>query len=210
MNHELANAKKNLRSTVKSRLNTLKLDRVDAAMRLYERLVAIPNVKRAKTIGVFVDFGTEIATRCFIPDLFNGEGTTRTVGVPFCVGSEMRFFKLSRPDLDPETNAPVFHDLIPMSFGILEPKPELRQQPEKMISPDDFDVMITPGLAFDLHGRRLGRGAGFYDRYLPLLRHDAFIVGVSYEEQLVEHLPTGDYDFNIHAVVTPDRVVVFE
>ncbi len=210
MDQKLANAKKELRSVIRSRLKTLQINRVGAAMKLYERLISLPRVRQAKTIGVFIDFGTEIPTRYFIPKLFEGNGFTRDVGIPFCVDGEMNFYRLERPDVEPETNEPVFHDLTPMTFGILEPTPERRSKPQNLLRPECFDVMITPGLAFDLQGRRLGRGAGFYDRYLPRLRSDALIVGIGYEEQIVEEAPVGELDHMIHALVTPDRAVIFE
>ena len=78
----------------------------------------------------------------------------------------------------------------------------------EMILSEEFDVVLAPGLAFDLQGRRLGRGAGFYDRFLPKLRNDAFVVGLCYEEQIVEQTPVDNLDFRVHAVATPNRIVV--
>ncbi|MGI6402277.1 MAG: 5-formyltetrahydrofolate cyclo-ligase [Thermoguttaceae bacterium] len=208
MENNLPVAKKRLRSAIKARLAALSLDRREAAMKLYENLLAMPRVADAKTICVFVDFGNEMETRYFIPCLFDGPGFTRVVGVPFCVGKIMRFYKLERPTLAPESHEPVFRDLAASNYGILEPTLERQNSPQHIVAPEDIDVMLTPGLAFDLQGRRLGRGAGYYDRYLPQLRRDAFIVGIGYEEQLVEETPAGELDFRVHAVVTPVRSAI--
>jgi 5-formyltetrahydrofolate cyclo-ligase len=207
MNVELTVDKKELRRQTKERLKALNVDRASAADSLYANLMTIPKVISARTIAVFVDFGTEISTRRFIPQLFIAKEFTRTVGVPFCTDGEMNFYKLLPPTLDPQTKEPFFNDLVPMAFGILEPRTELRNIPENILAPEDIDVVITPGLAFDLRGGRLGRGAGYYDKFLPKIRPDALAIGICYEEQIVERAPTDAHDFRVHAIATPKRVV---
>lgn len=210
MEQDLASAKKSLRSSMKNRLQTLAFDRNDAAEKLYRNLMSLSQVRNATTVAVFIDFGEEVRSRRFIPRLFDGHGFSRTIGIPFCLGVEMRFYKLSRPIVDPETGEPSFPDLIPAKYGILEPRPELRDVSENIVNPEDIDVILTPGLAFDLHGGRLGRGAGYYDRFLPKTRPNATVIGVCYDEQIVLKTPTDDRDFRVHAVATPERVVLFK
>ncbi len=212
MTPELAAAKKELRALVNNRLNDMLVDRVDISNRLYENLTTLTAIQNARVVGIFVDFRNELPTRYFIPKLFDIPGNsaeTRIVAVPFCVGKEMEFYKLDRPTVDPQTHEPTFADLEPMSFGILEPSVSRRELPGAIVSPQAFDVMIAPGVAFDLQGRRLGRGAGFYDRYLPKLRKDAVIIGIGYDEQLVDEVPTDENDFKVHAFVTPSLAVTF-
>ena len=193
---------------MKERLKSLNVDRKSVSTRLYENLITLEKIKNARTVAVFVDFGAEIPTRHFIPQLFDANGFTRIVGVPFCSQEEMRFYKLRRPTLERQFGAPIFNDLTPATFGILEPRPELRSVPGNVVAPEEFDAVLAPGLAFDLHGRRLGRGAGFYDRFLTKLRRDAFVVGLCYEEQIVEQTPVDAHDFRVHALATPERTVV--
>ncbi len=207
MNVEFTVDKKELRRQTKERLKALNVDRASAADSLYANLMTIPKVVSARTIAVFVDFGTEISTRRFIPQLFIAKEFTRTVGVPCCTDGEMKFSELGPPTLDPQTKEPFFNDLVPMAFGILEPRTELRNNPENILAPEDIDVVITPGLAFDLRGGRLGRGAGYYDKFLPKIRPDALAIGICYEEQIVERAPTDAHDFRVHAIATPKRVV---
>jgi 5-formyltetrahydrofolate cyclo-ligase len=85
--------------------------------------------------------------------------------------------------------------------GIREPIPAAAA-----IAPARLDLVVVPGVAFDIHGGRLGRGAGFYDRFLAGIR--AYAVGVCLDEQVVEHVPMGDADTRLHAVVTPTRTLV--
>ena len=74
----------------------------------------------------------------------------------------------------------VARDLASGSCGIREPSPALPR-----VAPPEIDVFLCPGLAFDRHGGRLGRGRGFYDRALASARPDALKLGICHPIQLV-------------------------
>lgn len=84
--------------------------------------------------------------------------------------------------------------------GVREPGPDARA-----VWAGEVDLVVTPGLAFDGAGGRLGRGAGFYDRFLAGTR--AARVGAGLDEQIVEAVPMTDTDARLDAVVTPTRVL---
>ncbi|MGD9790484.1 MAG: 5-formyltetrahydrofolate cyclo-ligase [Phycisphaerales bacterium] len=74
-------------------------------------------------------------------------------------------------------------------------------------------VVVTPGLAFDVSGGRLGRGAGFYDRFLARWRLEsrssvARVIGVSLDEQIIDRVPIDAFDELVDEIVTPTRVIV--
>lgn len=74
--------------------------------------------------------------------------------------------------------------------------------------PDAVVCVLVPGLAFDESGARLGRGGGFYDRFLASLdRVRAAIVGVAFDAQIIADLPMLEHDVRLDAVVTPARIV---
>lgn len=93
-------------------------------------------------------------------------------------------------------------DLAPGRFGILEP------QSNAPAAGRSFDLILVPGLAFDRSGGRLGRGRGFYDRFLSGI--SGFRVGVSFDSQLVDSVPVEAHDMRMDAVVTPSGVIVCE
>jgi 5-formyltetrahydrofolate cyclo-ligase len=93
-------------------------------------------------------------------------------------------------------------DLYPGSLGIPEPRPGL---PE--VSPEMIDWALVPGLAFDERGYRLGRGGGYYDRLLPMLRQEAICWALCLSCQLVSRLPVEAHDVPLNGVSTPDRDV---
>ena len=65
---------------------------------------------------------------------------------------------------------------------------------------------MVPGLAFDAHGHRLGRGGGYYDRFLGRLRRTAATVGLGFDVQITDEVPVNDGDVSVDIVVTDRRV----
>lgn len=90
--------------------------------------------------------------------------------------------------------------LVTGRHGVREPGRDARA-----VWAGEVDLVVTPGLAFDALGGRLGRGAGFYDRFLASTR--AARVGAGLDEQIVEAVPMTDTDARLDAVVTPTRVL---
>jgi 5-formyltetrahydrofolate cyclo-ligase len=70
------------------------------------------------------------------------------------------------------------------------------------LDPSWPDVIVVPGLAFTVDGRRLGQGGGWYDRFLAGRRADCRTIGVCFAPQLVDNLPTDEHDVTLDAVVT--------
>jgi len=91
--------------------------------------------------------------------------------------------------------------LRPNAFGIPEPGEEAPRIP-----PEEVELVLVPGLAFDREGFRLGFGRGYYDRFL--FRTRAFRLGVAYSAQVVEELPREEGDLPMHALVTEEGVEV--
>jgi len=81
----------------------------------------------------------------------------------------------------------------------------------ELVPPHIPDIIIIPGLAFDKMGRRLGRGQGYYDRYLSGLDHKGLhpiLVGLCLDEQLVEIVPTEKHDVVMNYICTPSSGVL--
>lgn len=90
-------------------------------------------------------------------------------------------------------------DARPGRFGILEPPPEVCRPPESFFP----DVILVPGVAFDIRGTRLGFGGGYYDRLLALPMADAaYVIGLAYAFQVLPQLPAAPWDKPMDAVVT--------
>jgi 5-formyltetrahydrofolate cyclo-ligase len=87
-------------------------------------------------------------------------------------------------------------ELVPGSFGILEPVAHL-----PVVPVPEIDAFICPGLAFDRAGGRLGRGRGYYDRILAGARADALKIGVCFEFQLVPDTFAEAHDIHMDHVI---------
>ncbi|MED5369158.1 MAG: 5-formyltetrahydrofolate cyclo-ligase [Pseudomonadota bacterium] len=95
-------------------------------------------------------------------------------------------------------------DLVIGKFDMQEPAPE-----SSIVAPD---LVITPLLAFDNYGNRLGRGGGYYDRALKTLRAQGkvLVVGIAFETQLFDLSPHDEHDEKLDFVLTPSGVHHFE
>lgn len=91
-------------------------------------------------------------------------------------------------------------DIVIGKYGVREPAATCEEIPL-----DQFDLVLIPGMAFDLQGNRLGRGRGFYDRILATA--SGVKCGVAYDFQLQEKIPTEPHDAKVNFIVTPGRSV---
>ena len=82
-----------------------------------------------------------------------------------------------------------------------------RGAPRSALEPEVLDAIVIPAIALDANGRRLGYGAGFYDRALPRFA-PAKKIGVAYDFQLLAEVPVSPTDVAMDIVVTDTRVLV--
>ncbi len=87
-------------------------------------------------------------------------------------------------------------------LGFLQPHESARR-----VGPDEIDIALIPGLAFDLYGNRLGRGAGYFDRLLPTTRPGAKLVGVVPADLVVDRLPADPHDVAMGYLATDEGVI---
>jgi 5-formyltetrahydrofolate cyclo-ligase len=88
-------------------------------------------------------------------------------------------------------------------FGIDEPAGSIYPLNREL----DQGLIFLPGLVFDRHGNRLGRGIGWYDRLLKELSRGTVFVGLGYESQVADEVPTDMWDEKVHYVITDKRII---
>jgi 5-formyltetrahydrofolate cyclo-ligase len=165
----------------------------DGASRLiFERLAAMPEYVAASAVMFYADVRTEVRTRWFFASAWNAG---KKVIVPFCTAGEIELFELN--DLD---------ELSPGTMGVPEPRAELRGLADRRVEPSQLDLIVVPGLAFDLRGGRLGYGQGYYDRFLGRTRPDALRIAVCYECQLFSEVPALPHDSPVDGLITEKAV----
>ncbi len=160
--------------------------------RVAENLWSVPEFTAAESILFFISFRSEVDT---IPMIRRALAEDRVVCVPStdCGSKAMTASRIF--DLD--------GDLKLGNYDILEPRADcLRPVPAEKI-----DVVLMPGVAFDLRGGRLGYGGGYYDRFLQKCGPDCALIALAFEVQVIEHVPCADHDTRIHRIVTESRVI---
>jgi len=74
----------------------------------------------------------------------------------------------------------------------------------------EIDLVVTPGLGFDKKGNRLGRGGSYYDRFFANEELKAARCGLGFSEQLVDSVPTTEYDEPVEILVTDEEIIYFD
>ena len=161
------------------------------------RLLSMPEYQNARCVLWYVDVRDELRTQQAIAEeLKRGSGEGRTIAVPYCRGDELEIFRLHGME-----------DLAVGKFGILEPRVELRGDSGRLIEPQEIELVVVPGVAFDPQGGRLGHGRGFYDRLLAQVGRETVLVGLAFECQLVCEIPLAEHDVSMDWVVTPHQTI---
>ncbi len=97
-------------------------------------------------------------------------------------------------------------ELIPGTWGILEPPKSRWDEKAKRVDPRQLDLIMVPGVAFDHSGGRLGNGAGYYDRLLSSIKSDTVLTGVCFESQILPEVEMQDHDVFMDYVITENMV----
>ncbi|GAB6166854.1 5-formyltetrahydrofolate cyclo-ligase [Thermostilla marina] len=188
----LEDQKRILRRRMRSLTASVK-DRAGRSARIVDKLVRLDCYRDARTLFVFVAMPHEVETRSLIETALR-EG--KRVGVPFCLPRrQLGVFDCRRLD-----------ELVPGEFGIDEPPTSLRASPDRRIAPEEIDLVVVPGLAFDRRGYRLGHGGGYYDRFLPSAS-DAVRAAIAFDCQIVDAVPHDERDQRVDLIVTETQVV---
>jgi 5-formyltetrahydrofolate cyclo-ligase len=148
-----------------------------------------------KTFLFFLSMKYEIDTMPLLKHAFYDK---KNVFVPKIINDKLKFFQISEHDLHGQWDIG--------AFGIREPISR------KMLLLEDFPcLIITPGLAFDRNGNRLGRGKGYYDRFfaeLDMHTMSYFSIGLCMPSQIVDRVPAETWDKKMDAIWDNSRVTV--
>jgi 5-formyltetrahydrofolate cyclo-ligase len=165
-------------------------DKEAVSRRIVGAFMALPEYVAARTVMWYVDAGSEVRTRHVLPEALAGG---KRIVVPYCIveTNQLELFHLE--------------DMAELAEGahkILEPRTELRDRPGKRVAPEELDLVMVPGVAFDPRGGRMGQGKGYYDRLLARARPDAPLVALAFECQVFPEIPVAPHDIYMDAVLT--------
>ncbi len=191
MSEQNSQQKAEIRRAVLAKLAAINDEqRHDGSVAACSRLTALEVFQHASVVMLYMPLASEVdltpvAIRCF--------QTGKTVCVPLV--------DWKRRDMEPvEVTSFDDHVMEVDEHGLRMPRGGAP------IPPNLLDLVVVPGLAFDAHGHRLGRGGGYYDRFLGRLRRTAATIGLGFDVQITDEVPVGDGDVSVDIVVTDRRV----
>jgi len=188
--------KHSLRKDMKATLSAMTPQAVrDKSRSACANLVAMPEFRAADVVMAYLPMPEEVDT----------------------TGIVMAAWQAGKTVLAPKVSWEHKH-MMALEIHSLDSGLAITQQGPKILEPQygeawpvgEIDFIIVPALAFDESGNRLGRGMGFYDRFLAGAGERTFTCGLAFAEQVVPRVPTADHDRPVDALVTDCKVLRFD
>jgi 5-formyltetrahydrofolate cyclo-ligase len=175
---DLALTKRAIRNTILARLNIQKEeDRTEKSSLIKKRLFRQSVFKKAKTVMFYIALSGEVDTKDMIKEAQN---LGKKILVPVCWNRTIIACVL-------DITAKLQRGL----YGVWEPVIK------KPVDLNELDLVIVPGLAFDKSGNRLGRGKGYYDRFLQKIPHRVTTIGLAFDFQILSSVPSTATDISV-------------
>ena len=182
-----------VRQDMKLRRDTMSLDEVLNSSRVIEdRLFACKELSVCRDVMFYLSFGNEVRTDEMIKRSLENH---QRVYVPRLVKREKRLEVCEITDMDQEFELG--------SYDIREPS----RLNTRVVPPTKIDAVITPGLAFDYSGRRVGFGGGYFDWFLKQLSEGALRLAVAYGFQVVDSVPQDPWDERVQKIFTENDTI---
>ena len=184
--------KKQARAEIKRRLRALTAEeRARKSRAICERVMQLPEFRSAKAVMLFASMPDEVDT-CPLFEKSFADG--KRVAAPKCATEDRRILPILVRDMA---------DLVPGAYGILEPVGG------ETLAVEQIDFVLVPGSGFDHAGNRLGKGAGYYDKFMSQPGFRATRCAVTFAAQILDDVPHDDRDIPVHILVTEDEVLRF-
>lgn len=150
---------------------------------IMNKVIDTDEYKSAKTLALYKSLDSEVDTSELIKYSFE---TGKIVALPRVEGDEIKFYRIKSFDETMEKS----------KFGVEEPI----ENKENFITKEDIDLVVVPGVCFDMNGGRMGFGKGYYDRYLK----DTTLktIGICFKEQITDKVPLSPNDVIIQKIIT--------
>ena len=180
--------KHKIRKEIKEKLKRYsKLERSTKSAIIKDRLFKEEEFKKSKVVMFYVSLKDEVDTLAMVDEALE---MGKRVCVPVILSEEKRLIAGEIKDRS--------EDLERQHFGIYQPKKgRVREVPL-----EDIDLVVVPGIAFDKANVRLGRGHGYYDRFLSGLPKPTKTIGLAFDFQVVENLPQDSHDIPVWKTIT--------
>jgi 5-formyltetrahydrofolate cyclo-ligase len=153
---------------------------------IFHKLKGLPIWKKAYIINTYVSIKDEVDTRFII---YHALIENKRVFCPVILGNDLKFGEITS-----------INDLEKGPFGILQPK-KIHE-----IDYNLFDIIIVPGIAFDIKGYRIGYGKGYYDRFLSKIKK-GIKIGLTFDDLILNNLPKDPYDQKVDIIISEKKII---
>jgi 5-formyltetrahydrofolate cyclo-ligase len=176
--------KRQIRNKMLQRLRSQKEDeRERKSCIIQQKLFRLKAFKKAERIMLYLSFAGEVKTDNIIKE---AQRAGKKIFIPVC-----------------DTKTHTIKPSMLISGARFKKGPYGIPEPLRKIygTAEDLDIVIVPGLAFDMQGNRLGRGKGYYDRFLKGFWQKTYSIGLAFDFQILPCLPTTENDLSVDKVL---------
>ncbi len=166
---------------IRARESLTEAERAEKSRRIAERIAETEEYRKAGTVMIYRAVRGEVSLQALTE---HPASAGKRFAYPRCLN-------------DTAMAAMIPGGWTPGPFGIPEPEAETSEE----VPPEEIDLVICPGTAFDSRGTRLGMGGGYYDRFLPRCRR-AGIIMAAFEDQRAERIPRIETDIGMERIIT--------
>lgn len=158
---------------------------------IFAKVSELPVYANAKTAMFYLSYGSEVFTDPMITAAINAGKTVVVPAITDPQDTKMSAVKLSS-----------VKDANQFVYGIRQPEID----EDNVVTKEEIDVVFVPAIAFDVSGFRTGYGKGYYDRWLEGIPAEK-TVGIAFDFQVTDKLPTDEFDLPVGTIVTEKRII---
>ncbi len=161
--------------------------RRERSLRIQKKLFLLARFKKAQCICFYVSLPSEVDTTGMIDEALK-QGKRVLVPLANLENKELSLYEIKSRTRDLKKGAQ----------GVMEP----RVDKTRLVRLEEAECLVVPGAAFDKKNHRLGRGKGYYDRFLKKFGPKVLKIGLAFSFQVVSRVPTEDHDASVDKVLT--------
>ena len=165
---------------------------LENSKKIAENLINLSIYQKSANIMLYVATQDEVQTQEIIK---SAQKDKKRIFIPLIIRKDNALLPSLVTDFEEE--------LVQGVLGIYQPKKEFY----RIYPPSTLEMVIVPGVAFTIHGHRLGRGGGYYDRFLSQLEGQIYSIALSFEMQIFDEIPFDVQDMPVDYIITEKRVI---
>ena len=165
---------------------------LEKSNRIADKLIKFDKYQQSEKIMLYIATKTEVQTQRIIE---SAQKDNKNIYIPLIIKEQH--------DLIPSLVNDFEKEIALGNLGIYQPKEDFH----RFFPPSILDMVIVPGVAFTQQGLRLGRGGGYYDRFLKKLSGQAYSVALAFEMQIIEEIPLEKNDIPVDCIITEKRII---